>query len=287
MKNKRPNVYNYKEFTIFLKDALGFYQKKENLSLRDLGKKLNTQVSMLSMVLNKKRIPSEALLKKIYNFLDLSEVEVKSVNQLKTIYKSKEIEIQKSSLESLNKKKDFRNAHREEYEFSQYLSKWYYVAIKELTVLSDFVEDAGWIQNKLSFSVTKTEIRKAIKFLKKTEIIVLENGKLISSHKQMNCEDGIFRISLGGFHKQILNLISKAIDVIPREQRLILGYTLSLSEKNKVLADEILKEAFDKIKNLDLQLGLADSNSDKTTKVYHVELASIPLSSSGEKNGKK
>lgn len=287
MKNKKPSVYNYKDFIIFLKESLGFYQAKDNLSLRDISKKLKIQVSLLSMVLNKKRIPSEPLIKKIYHFIELSEVETKSANQLKNIYKSKEIEIQKTSLAILNKKKNFREAHRNEYEFSQYLSKWYYVAIKELTVLNEFQEDLDWLQKKLFYAVTKTEIKKALIFLKKTGILKYENKRLISSQKQMNCEDGIFRISLGGFHKQMLNLISRSIDVTPRDQRLILGYTLALSDKNRSLADEIIKEAFEKLKKLDFELLNSDQSSDPSTKIYQIELANIPLTQVGEKNEKK
>lgn len=287
MKDKKPSIYIYKDFVEFLKDAIGFCQKKENTSLREFCKKLNISVSLLSMVLHKKRIPTDSLLKKVYLYLGLSAVEIKYANQLKTIYKSKEIEIQKASLESLSKKKHFRDAHRSEYEFSKYLSKWYYVAIKELAGLVDFRENADWIQSKLAFNVTKTEVRKALSFLKQSGILITENGKLASSQRQMNCEDGIFRISLGGFHKQILNLVSKSIDTVPRDQRLLLGYTLALSDTNREAANSILIEAFEKIKNLDAQIISAKQTAESSAEIYHIELAAIPLSKSGDKNEKK
>lgn len=231
------------------------------------------------MVLNRRRLPSSKFIKNVFSFFELTEAEIRIGYELLKIFKAHEIEQKKQSLSQLTKLKNFREAHKDEYEFSKYLSHWYYVAIKELTALPDFSEDVEWIQSKLAFAVSKKDIVNALKFLKQTQILVTQNNRLIASQKEMNCEDGIFRISLGGFHKQILSLISTAIEVIPRDQRLLLGYTAILSEQNVNQLNEILNETFVKIKNL--QKGIADFETDKNAKVYHIELAAIPLTKNG------
>lgn len=273
MNSKRPQIYKYKDIIAYLDDYIEYYKKKNDLSLRDIANSLDVPVSLLSMVLNKKRVPSIQLIEKIFSFFELSEVEVRIGLELLKIFNAREIEQKKHSLSQLAKLKNFREAHKDEYEFSKYLSHWYYVAIKELTALPDFSEDIHWIQNKLAFAVSKKEIVNALKFLKHTQILVNKNDRLVASQKEMNCEDGIFRISLGGFHKQVLSLISTAIEVVPREQRLLLGYTTIVSEKNIHQMNEILNEAFIKLKNL----GVAASDLDNKAKVYHIELAAIPL----------
>lgn len=279
MNSKRPQIYKYKDIIAYLDDYFEYYKNKNNVSLREIAGSLGVPVSLLSMVLNKKRLPTTQLMQKIFNFLELSETEVRIGFELLKIFKSQEIEEKKQSLSQLTKLKNFRESHKEEYEFSKYLSHWYYVAIKELTALPDFSEDVHWIQSKLAFAVSKREIVSALKFLKQTQILVNQNERLVASQKEMNCEDGIFRISLGGFHKQILGLISTAIEVVPREQRLLLGYTAVLTEKNISQMNEILNEAFMKIKNINN--GTTDAEVDINAKVYHIELAAIPLTKNG------
>lgn len=273
MNSKRPQIYKYKDIVAYLDDYIEFYKKKNNVSLRDISNSLNVPVSLLSMVLNKKRLPSTKLIEKIFSFFELSEMEIRIGHELLKIFNARELEQKKQSLSQLTKIKNFREAHKNEYEFSKYLSRWYYVAIKELTALPDFCEDVNWIQNKLAFAVSKKEIVSALKFLKDTQILVHQNERLVASKKEMNCEDGIFRITLGGFHKQILGLISTAIETVPRDQRLLLGYTAVLTEQNISQMNEILNEAFAKLKNI----GALEASTDKNAKVYHIELAAIPL----------
>ena len=61
-----------------------------------------------------------------------------------------------------------------------------------------------------------------------------------------------------------------AIDTIPRDKRKILGHTVTVDKNSIEQMNNILSEAFEKIKNLNTDPGA-------TEEVYHVELISIPI----------
>lgn len=263
-------IYKYHDIVFFLNDAIHFYTSKDNKSLRDLSEELKIASGLLSMVLNRKRNLTSRILKKTMIQLEYNEAEIKFAEQLRTIKLSETDAERKSALIKINKIKKYRVLNANESELYKYLSHWYYVAIKEMSDLPDFNENTEWIQKRLAYKVSKKEVEKAFKFLKSNNILVYENNKLISSEKHMNCEDGIFKLSLGSFHKQIFELAAMAIDTVPRDKRKILGHTLTLDKKNAEQMNQILSEAFEKIKNL-------RSDPAATEDVYHIELISIPI----------
>jgi hypothetical protein len=80
----------------------------------------------------------------------------------------------------------------------------------------------------------------------------------------------VFRVALAKFHREILQLATRSIDTVPREQREIQGHTCSLSAENFFKAKVIVEEAMQKLRdlgNLEAQGG----------SVFHMEVALIPL----------
>ena len=207
--------------------------------------------------------------------LDYNKAEIKFALDLQTIGIS-EIDLErKKALNNINKIKKYRVLNASESELYKYLSHWYYVAIKEMTDLPDFQEGPEWIQKRLAYKVSQKEVESALKFLKEANILIYKNEKLVASEKNMKCEEGIFKLSLGSFHKQIFELASFAIDTVPREKRKILGHTITLDKNGVEQMNIILNETFEKIKNL-------SSNSKTMEDVYHVELIAIPMTKKQE-----
>ena len=71
-----------------------------------------------------------------------------------------------------------------------------------------------------------------------------------------------------------------SIDVVSRDERLLLGHTAALSKDQYEKIQEILKEAINKIENV-------DETTQTETEVYQIEVAAFPLtkkSSAGSGN---
>lgn len=269
-KQTKPKIYKYNDTVVFLNDLFSFYKEKENKSLRDFAKDLKIAIGLLPMILSRKRNITGELLKKIMKNFSYSKHHLSFAENLRLIGFSQNYEERKQAIYQINKIKSYREFNKNEFEIYKYLSHWYFVAIKEMTELADFREDPEWIQKRLAYAVSRKEVEETLEFLKRTKILIYESNRLVAAKKEMNCEEGIFKLTLGGFHKQILHLAAQAIDEVDRDKRRILGHTLKIDESQVEEVHTILADAFEKIKTL-------ESNTKKDGNVYHVELVSIPL----------
>ncbi len=123
-----------------------------------------------------------------------------------------------------------------------YYSNWYYVVIRELVALDDFVEDYLWISHHLLGAVKKEEIRKAISDLLVLGLIERDSGgRLRQSKPLIKAPSHGFEHVLKGFHLQMLDRVKAALDDerVPAE---VLGLTLSCCEEDFSLLLEDLKK---------------------------------------------
>ncbi|MNT14207.1 hypothetical protein D3C72_1492010 [compost metagenome] len=65
----------------------------------------------------------------------------------------------------------YGDENAKELEAYKYLTKWHYVALREMILLDNFKNDVDWIQSRLSFPVTAKEIAEAIEFLLQHDFI--------------------------------------------------------------------------------------------------------------------
>src|SRR5207253_10071636 len=123
----------------------------------------------------------------------------------------------------------YSGGNAKELEAYQYLTKWHYVALREMIVLDHFKNDTEWIQEQLHFSVSPKEITEGLDFLLKHHFIAKDSkGKFQVKDKILDCFDGIYRLSLGEFYKQVFHLAVESIDTVPRPERLLLGHTFAV-----------------------------------------------------------
>ena len=91
---------------------------------------------------------------------------------------------------------------RERYE---YLSHWYYVTIRELTVHPDFREDPQWIQGKLAGSVSIWEIKHALKTLEQLRLIVRDDtGRLRQNDAELHTGKEVESMAAFNYHSEVL-----------------------------------------------------------------------------------
>ncbi len=271
----RPQIEKYHDYFIFVKDWLKFMKIHESkFSLRNLSRKANIAVGYLPMVLSGRRQLSESAFEKLMPHLGLNKREQKILNLLRTIGESENPQIRSEALKDLQKIKEYQLNNSSEIEVFKYLSRWENVAIREMLNLPDFQLDPLWIQERLKAKIGLAEIENILDFLKNHGFITLsKDGKSATAKKSLQCEDGVFKISLSDFHRQMLSKIEDSIENTPREQRSIMGHTRALSSQE--FAALKLKIA-DFINELDNNKG---PSQDLDSEVYHITLAAVPLTS--------
>jgi len=142
----------------------------------------------------------------------------------------------------------------------------------EMVNLNDFQMDVDWIRRKIDKKLSVQEVEQALEFLKTNDFVVQNpNGSWSQVTPHLDCTEGIFKVSLAEFHKQMLNLAHESIHTVERERRLIMGQTMAISKADFVKIKEIIQNA---VKNIN------DVNQSAVEKeeVYHIEIAAFPLS---------
>lgn len=272
MNPKRPDVFKYPGYVEFLADWLTFRKASQSdFSMRSLAKKAGLASGYLPMVLGKKRPLSHAALLKIMPFLGLSASEQSFLENLVTLGTTDSHETRVTALERMQRFQKFQKHNSQESEVYDYLTHWYYVAIREMATLPDFKLDAEWVQERLRFAIPLSEVKNALTFLVRHGFLKVDaKGHVRPPEKSLECAGEVFKVALAKFHREVFGLAARAIDEMPSESRNIMGHTCVLSEKSYEKAKQIMENAIRQIREL---------GSDETDGncVYHMEAALFPL----------
>ncbi len=268
----KPNIQDYHDYLEFLIDWTNYLKDQEKgFSLRKIAKEAGIASGYLPMCFSRQRKLSDKFFDKIKPLLRLSTKEIRYLDLLKIIAESEVAKDRVQALTDLQKLKDYKDSHHSELEAHQYLSRWYYVAIRELVNLPEFRNEPAWIQERLRGRISQKQIIEGVQFLLKYDFILKDDsGQFRVAEKQLSCHEGVYKISLGEFHRQMLDIAKISIDDVSREERLLLGHTVALSKDQYEKIQAILKEAITKIENV-------DNTTQVETEVYQIEVAAFPL----------
>ena len=270
MKNRpeKPNMFNYRRVEVYLADLLTWY-KNQGLSMRNLAKKLNVSVSLLSLMSKGKRALTEENVDVFAPVFSWNNQEVSWIKQL-ILLNTQDISKKHSAMQGLARFNDFKDNSAGEVLTYKYLKKWWNVAIREMSELPGFQDDPQWIQDHLLFKVPLTEIRKSLSFLHKHKLLAQ-----YGSFRRLDCQAEIYKLSLSAFHNQMLSKAVESIHKVSSDERYILGHTMVLNSDKFDEAKLILSEALEKIAKLSDQSGEGNN-------VYHFSFLGFPLTSNKE-----
>ncbi|MFM8314666.1 MAG: TIGR02147 family protein [Deltaproteobacteria bacterium] len=268
----RPDIYRYHDYREVLKVWLEYKKNTESrFSLRALAKQSNLAVGYLSMILSgDRRMPHETL-EKIAKPLGLNPSEKSYLELLRTVAESESLDLKHEALEKLRRFRAYRELNVKEVEVYQYLTRWYYVAIRELAHLKNFQADPKWIQKKLKTKISLKEAEEALSFLFGNGYLEkLDDDKVKVVDKELLCLGGVYRLALAQFHREMLELAMASLENTKVEDRDITGYTLAIP-KNRL--GELKKMCFNFLR----QVAQLEDKSLSPDSVYHVAVAAFPL----------
>jgi uncharacterized protein (TIGR02147 family) len=268
----RPGIFGYHDPRALLRDLIEYTKQTDTrFSLRTLATRSGIASGFLPMYLSgKRRITLETAQALIKN-ISLSEKERRFFLLLIELDNSPAGPPRMEILGQLQKLDVYREMNEKEFEVHRYLKSWFYVAIRELSLLPDFKDDAQWIKKRLRTKVPLAEISSAVEFLKDHNFILQHEGKYFQNpEKNLECVDGVYKISLANFHRQMLELAADSIDQLSSQKRVVIGNTIPIRFEDFEKAKKILDDALDEIQKLQSDQGNGDE-------IYHFELAAFPL----------
>ena len=140
-----------------------------------------------------------------------------------------------------------------------------------MTAINGFEWNAKWIQERLGPRLTLQEVKLAMDFLVEQKIVTVDkDNKVMKPDKTISAVDGVYKISLAAFHKEMLGLASEAIFKVERDRRHITAQTISVPRESVADIHKILDETSKKIHEL-------TKNFNGGDEVYHVSFLSFPL----------
>ncbi len=267
----KPNIFTYHDYMKFLTDWLDYLKTAHaGFSLRKLAGEAGIAVGYLPMALSGKRPLTEKALIKLLPKLKLRSRERTFLLLLRTIGESENQAERVQALTKIQKFKMYRENNFGEVEVHRYLTKWFYVCIREMSMIEGFSADPHWIRSRLRGQLTILEIELALKFLVENGFMKEDNGQLKAVERNLNCRDGAFKLSLGKFHTDMLHFAQKSIAEVPRAQRSLLCHTAAIREQDFPEITKILEEALQKIERFCSGAVVPDA-------IYHIEFAAFPM----------
>ncbi len=261
-------MFTYRSSHVYLADLINWY-KEEGVSMRNLARKLSVSPSLLCLIIKGKRLLTPINVDLWSPVFGWNSQETSWLKHL-VDFETQDPEGKEKAFKGLIKFQNYQENSQENVMTFRYLKKWWNVAIREMSELSDFNEDPQWISERLIFKVPLPEIRKSLTFLNKHKLLA-KHGKL----RSLNCDGEVYKLSLSGFHDQMLGKAVESIYKLPSEERYILGHTLSIPSDKFDEAKMVLEEALSKISAL-------RNEGKKSEDVYHFSFLGFPLTK--EKN---
>ncbi len=268
---QKPNIFEYVDHILFLNDWFDYLKSEERISMRTISEKAQLAIGYLPMCLGGKRVLSSKALLKMAPHLKLNGSEQRFLELLVIVGTSENPDTRLRAVGDMTKLQAFKKNNYKELEVYKYLTNWYYVAIREMVALPDFDPNPEWIQGRLNGRISLADCEEAIRFLVSSGFVIVDTqGKYSIPKLALDCKEGIYKLSLGEFHRQMFKFAAESIENIPRAQRSIAGHTVAIRLEDLGKVTDILNDAIGK-------LHLLGQNTTNPDQVYHIELAAFPL----------
>lgn len=269
---ERPDIYRYHDHRLFLNELIAFLKETQpGFSLRSLAQKAGIAVGHLSMMLSGARALSGDALEKMGKPLGLTAAERTHLDLLRLFSESDSLEVRASALERIQRFGAYQRSNPKESETFRYLTRWLNVAIREMVSLKDFRAEPEWIVERLRKRLSLKQVEEALSFLVENRYVELTPDKKANlPQKTVKCFGSVFRLVLGQFHRQMLELASESFDNTSHDERNITGQTIAIADEDWPRLRNILDETITK-------LGDLEKNEKPKDTVYHITFAAFPL----------
>lgn len=169
------------------------------------------------------------------------------------------------------KHRKYRSVKKLEHNTFEYLSHWYYPAIRELVGCKEFREDPAWIGRCLEPNISSTQVRHAIEVLLKLGVLKRDaSGRLVQAEPLLSTGPEVRSLAVGNFHRQMMQQAALSIVAVAPNEREISGTTVALSKGGF----EMFKR---KIQELRRELLELSANETEPTKVVQFNFQAFPL----------
>lgn len=273
-----PNVFEYTDYRSFLRDYYRAAKKnKRKFSYRYLARRAGfSSPNFLKLVIDGKRNLGHDSVERIGDALSLKAEEHQFFANLVAFNQAKTAQDKNRSFARLAANRRFRKARQLDGALFDYLSHWYYPAIRELAGRSDFVEDPEWIAARLVPSVKPFQAAAALEALFRLGLLERdEDNRITRGDPTVTTGHELQSLAVGNYHRQMLKRASESIEEIPPDRRDLSAMTVCINSERVAEAKRRLREFREEL------MDFCDSDPNPEI-VYQINIQVFPMSTRRE-----
>ena len=273
-----PDIYEYTDYRMFL--AAYYKAAKENtrsFSYRYFSRKAGyNSPNFLKLVIEGKRNISSDSIGRFSDALKLNASQKRFFRYLVEFCQAETVEEKNTAFDKVASSRRFRQAKRLERAYFLYLSRWFYVAIRELSARPDFQDDPNWIATQLLPTIKPSEAQQALDALTELGLLVEdEDGRLTRGETSVTTGHEVRSLGIANYHRQMLQRAAESMTLVDQRYRDISALTVCISPE--AIAE--FKERIHSFRETMLDLGDRDENP---LCVYQLNLQFFPLTRAHE-----
>jgi uncharacterized protein (TIGR02147 family) len=273
MAQKKLNLYSYNDYRRYLADYFEYRRARmEQCSLRSFAQKAGlSSHSFISAVIKGKRNLTAECKQKMGLGLGLDRRELEFFLLLVDFNQQRDPDEKQAIFERLNEVRRQTTYYKLNKAHFDYLSKWYYLVIRELAVCVPWRDDFRYLGSLTLPPISESEAKAAVKTLCAIGILRRnDDGSYNQADRLLTTQD-IPGHLVRNVRKQFIALSARASEEIDPHARNLGSATVTLSRKNFAKAVDIVEEARKRI--------IALSQDDEPVhRVYQAHLHLFPLS---------
>lgn len=274
----KPDIFEFLDYRAFL----GAYYEaakanQPQFSYRYFSRRAGFASSnFLKLVIERQRNLSQDSVDKIAGALSLSADEHRFFSLLVTLDQDPSHEARHQALEQITAMRRFLDAKPIDSLLFEYLTHWYYVAIRELAARADFQADAAWIAQRICPKITQAQAQQALDTLLRLGLLTLrDDGSVDRGEPTLDAGHEVSMVGAKSFHHQMLQQASWALDHLPSPARDFGAMTVCVPA-------DALPALKSRIQQFREQLISFCDELDASTTVYQINIQLFPLSTPEE-----
>lgn len=228
------SIYDYFDYRQFLKDFTEFKRRSDpRFNLRDFAKEIGLKSpGLIQMIYKGKR---KITTKTREAFAKGFEIQGKEKVYFNTLidYNHENDPVSKTALfDALLQLRPKTKKYTLEKRYFRYLTKDYYVTIREMVLLDDFCEDYDWIANRCAPPITATEAKEAVEELLDLKLLSRDkNGRLKQEQGLIETGANAQALEAYHFHQAVLSKAKASLGFLEQEKRSYQSLTITLPRK--------------------------------------------------------
>jgi uncharacterized protein (TIGR02147 family) len=276
----KPDIYEYIDYRAFLRDY--YTLAKENVrafSYRYLARRAGfSSPNFIKLVMEGDRNLGGDSIDKVAQAFDIEGEERDFFKALVAFDQADTVEERNDAFEAIAASRRYKSARRIDYDMFEYLSHWYYPAIREMAARRDFRADAAWVAQQMWPRISEQKAAKALDLLLRLGLLVeLEDGSIGRGEPSLTTGHQVTSLAVGNYHRQMLTRAVESIELVDREERDISALTVCINGKSV----EELKQRVRAFREVLLEI--CDTEDDPEV-VYQVNFQIFPLTRSPEES---